>query len=102
MALQTTTTIKIGEIAITNFSNLKITQKIHGHHSFSFEVRQDLLVDELKSVMPVSQQLYGERISIEAKPIPGLDDLMVMKNPNDYIMQFYGVVTKVKLQKSRI
>ncbi|MFC0781287.1 type IV secretion protein Rhs, partial [Flavobacterium sp. HJSW_4] len=25
-----------------------------------------------------------------------------MKNPNDYIMQFYGVVTKVKLQKSRI
>jgi len=102
MALQTTTTIKIGEIVITNFSNLKIIQKIHDHHSFSFEVRQDLLVAEFKSAMPLSQQLYGEKISVEVRPIPGLEDLMVMKNPNDYIMQFYGVIAKVKLQKSRI
>lgn len=102
MALQTNTTIKIGQTSITNFNNLKIIQKIHDHHTFSFEIRQDLFVEEFKSVMPFSQQLYGEKISIEVKPIPGLDDLMVMQNPNDYIMQFYGVVTKVKLQKSRI
>ncbi|GAA3757723.1 phage baseplate assembly protein V [Flavobacterium ginsengiterrae] len=102
MALQTNTTIKIGQTSITNFNNLKIIQKIHDHHTFSFEIRQDLFVEEFKSVMPFSQQLYGEKISIEVKPIPGLDDLMVIQNPNDYIMQFYGVVTKVKLQKSRI
>lgn len=101
MALQTVTTIKIGETIITNFSKLKIIQKIHDHHSFSIEVRQDLLVEEFKSVMPVSQQLYGENISIEIKPLPGLDDLMIETNPNDYIMQFYGVVMNVKIKKSR-
>lgn len=101
MALQTVTTIKIGETIITNFSKLEIIQKIHDHHSFSIEVRQDLLVEEFKSVMPVSQQLSGEKISIEIKPLPGLDDLMINTNPNDYIMQFYGVVTNVKIQKSR-
>lgn len=101
MALQTVTTIKIGETIITNFSKLKIIQKIHDHHSFSIEVRQDLIVEEFKSVMPVSQQLYGENISIEIKPFPGLDDLMIDRNPNDYIMQFYGIVTNVKIQKSR-
>jgi type VI secretion system secreted protein VgrG len=100
MALQTTTTIKIGETIITNFCRLKVNQKIHDHHTFSLEVRQDILVDEFKSVMPVSQQLYGEKVSIEIKPIPDLDDLMVITNPKDYIMQFYGVVTKVKLRKS--
>jgi type VI secretion system secreted protein VgrG len=101
MALQTTTTIKIGETVITNFSRLKVNQKIHDHHTFSLEVRQDILVDEFKSVMPVSQQLYGEKVSIEIKPIADLDDLMVITNPKDYIMQFYGIVTKVKLRKSR-
>lgn len=101
MALQTVTTIKIGETIIANFSKLKIIQKIHDHHSFSIEVRQDLLVEEFKSVMPVSQQLYGENISIEIKPLPGLDDLMIETNPNDYILQFYGVVMNVKIKKSR-
>ncbi|WET01689.1 contractile injection system protein, VgrG/Pvc8 family [Flavobacterium sp. YJ01] len=101
MALQTVTTIKIGETIITNFSKLEIIQKIHDHHSFSIEVRQDLLVEEFKSVMPVSQQLSGEKVSIEIKPLPGLDDLMINTNPNDYIMQFYGVVTNIKIQKSR-
>ncbi|MFH6961918.1 phage baseplate assembly protein V [Flavobacterium plurextorum] len=101
MALQTVTTIKIGETTITNFSKLKIIQKIHDHHSFSIAVRQDLLVEEFKSVMPASQRLYGEKISIEIKPLPGLDDLMIDANPNHYIMQFYGVVTNVRIQKSR-
>lgn len=101
MALQTVTTIKIGETTITNFSKLKIIQKIHDHHSFSIAVRQDLLVEEFKSVMPASQRLYGEKISIEIKPLPGLDDLMIDTNPNHYIMQFYGVVTNVRIQKSR-
>lgn len=100
MALQTHTTIKIGEKTIRNFSGLKIVQKIHDHHTFTLQIRQDTLVDEFKSVMPVSQQLIGERISIEIKPIPDLDDLMIITNPKDYIMQFYGIVTKVKLQKS--
>lgn len=101
MALQTVTTIKIGKTTITNFSKLKIIQKIHDHHSFSIAVRQDLLVEEFKSVMPASQRLYGEKISIEIKPLPGLDDLMIDANPNHYIMQFYGVVTNVRIQKSR-
>lgn len=101
MALQTVTTIKIGETIITNFSKLKIIQKIHDHHSFSIQVRQDLLVEEFKSVMPVSQQLNGEKISIEIRPLPGLGDLMIDTNPNDYIMQFYGIVTNVRIQKSR-
>jgi type VI secretion system secreted protein VgrG len=101
MALQTTTTIKIGQTIITNFSSLKITQKIHDHHTFSIKVRQHLLVDEFKSVMPVSQQLSGENISIEIKPLPGLNDLMIITSPKDYIMQFYGIVTKVKSNKSR-
>ena len=102
MALQTTTTIKIGEIAITNFSNLKIIQNIHDHHTFSVELRQDLFVEEFKSVMPFSQKLYGEKISIEIKPIEGLEDLIIGADSKDYIMQFYGIVTEVKLQKSRI
>ncbi|MGN8177127.1 contractile injection system protein, VgrG/Pvc8 family [Flavobacterium sp. 22076] len=102
MALQTITTIKVGEIRITNFNKLKIFQTIHDHHTFSFEVRQDLLVDEFKSVMPFSQKLYGEKISIEIKPIDGLEDLMIGADLKHYTMQFYGVVTKVKLKKSRV
>jgi type VI secretion system secreted protein VgrG len=100
MALQTHTTIKIGEKLIRNFSGLKVVQKIHDHHTFTLQIRQDTLVDEFKSVMPVSQQLMGEKISIEIKPIPDLDDLMIITNPKDYIMQFYGIITKVNLQKS--
>ena len=102
MALQTVTTIKVGEIQITNFSGLEIIQTIHDHHSFSFQVRQDLLVEQLRSVMPFSQQLYGEKISIEIKPIDGLEDLMIGADPDDYVLHFYGVVTEVELQKSRI
>ena len=99
MALQTNTTIKIGKILINNFSNLKIIQNIHDHHIFSVELRQDLLVEEFRSVMPFSQQLYGEKVSIEIKPIEGIDDLLLSTNPNDYILQFYGIVDEVKLQK---
>ena len=102
MALQTNTTIKIGETIIRNFTKLIVNQKIHNHHTFSLEIRTDLLVDEFKSVMPTSQNLSGEKVSIEIKPIPNLDDLMIITNPNDYIMQFYGIVTKVRIQKSRI
>ncbi|MBF4515639.1 type IV secretion protein Rhs [Flavobacterium sp. ANB] len=102
MALQTDTTIKIGETIIRNFSRLAIIQKIHDHHSFTLEVRKDLLVDEFKSVMPVSQQLSGAKISIEIIPAKGLDDLMIIQNPKDYVMQFYGVITKVNFQKSNI
>jgi type VI secretion system secreted protein VgrG len=102
MALQTITTIKIGETIIKNFSHLKINQEIHDHHTFSVEVRRDILVNELQSVMPVSQNLVGEKISIEIKAIPDLDDLMVVTNPKDYIMQFYGIVTDINMQKSRV
>lgn len=102
MALQTNTTIKIGEIVIKNFSHLQINQEIHEHHRFSVEVRHDLLVSEFESVMPVSQRLSGEKISIEIKAVPDLDDLMVVTNPQDYIMQFYGIVTKVTMRKSCI
>jgi type VI secretion system secreted protein VgrG len=101
MALQTNTTIKIGETVVTNFSHLQINQEIHDHHTFSLEMRHDLLVSEFESVMPVSQKLSGEKISIEIKAIPDLDDLMVITNPQDYIMQFYGIVTKVTMRKSR-
>jgi type VI secretion system secreted protein VgrG len=102
MALQTVTTIKIGETIIKNFSHLEVNQNIHDHHTFSVEVRQDILVSESESVMPVSQQLAGEKISIEIKAIPDLDDHMVVKNPKDYVMQFYGIVTKVTMRKSRV
>jgi len=102
MALQTITNIKIGEIRIANFNKLEVFQTIHDHHTFSFEVRQDLLVEEFKSVMPFSQKLYGEKISIEIKPIEGLEDLIIGADSKDYIMQFYGIVTEVKLQKSRL
>ncbi len=101
MSLQVQSIIKIGKTTITNFSNLKIEQKIHDHHTFSVEIRQDLLVNELDSVMPFSQQLYGEKVSIEIKPISGIEDLLIIKDPKDYLFQFYGVVTQLKLQKSR-
>ncbi|PAM91423.1 hypothetical protein B4N84_28365 [Flavobacterium sp. IR1] len=101
MALQTNVTIKIGDITITNFSNLKINQEIHAHNTFSVEVRQDFLVSEFKSVMPVSLGLYGEKVTIEIKPIEGLEDLMVFTNRNDYILHFSGIVTKIKTRKSR-
>ncbi|OXA91235.1 contractile injection system protein, VgrG/Pvc8 family [Flavobacterium hercynium] len=101
MALQTSTTITIGDITIDNFSNLKINQEIHSHNTFSVEIRQDLLVSEFKSVMPVSQRLYGEKVTIEIKPIEGLDDLMIISNRNDYVLHFSGIVTKIKTQKSR-
>ncbi|OXA94734.1 contractile injection system protein, VgrG/Pvc8 family [Flavobacterium hercynium] len=101
MALQTNTKIKIGEITITNFSNLIINQEIHAHNTFSVEVRQDLLVLEYKSVMPVSQRLYGEKVTIEVKPIDGLDDLLLFNNRNDYALHFSGIVTKIKTRKSR-
>ncbi|OXA85886.1 type VI secretion system Vgr family protein [Flavobacterium hercynium] len=102
MALQTTTTIKIGETVIKNFSHLQVNQEIHDHHTFSIEVRHDILVREFQSVMPVSQKLVGEKISIEIKAIPDLDDLMVVKSPKDYVMQFYGIVTEISMQKSRV
>ncbi|PAM94563.1 type IV secretion protein Rhs [Flavobacterium sp. IR1] len=102
MALQTTTTIKIGDTVIKNFSHLQVNQEIHDHHTFSIEVRHDILVREFQSVMPVSQKLVGEKISIEIKAIPDLDDLMVVKSPKDYIMQFYGIVTEISMQKSRV
>ncbi|MFD1603398.1 contractile injection system protein, VgrG/Pvc8 family [Flavobacterium artemisiae] len=101
MALQTTTTIKIGETIIKNFSHLEINQQIHDHHTFSIEIRNDLLVGEYESAMPVSQKLSGEKISIEIKAIPDLDDVLLITNPKDYIMQFYGIVTKVTMRKSR-
>ena len=102
MALQTDTTIKIGETIIRNFSHLQINQEIHDHHTFSLEIRTDILVDEFKSVMPASQNISGEKISIEIKPIPDLDDLMIIANPKDYILQFSGIVTNVRMRKSRI
>lgn len=102
MALQTITIIKIGETIIKNFSHLQINQEIHDHHTFSVEVRHDILVNQLQSVMPISQKLIGEKISIEIKAIPDLDDLMVVTNPKDYIMQFYGIVTEISMQKSRV
>lgn len=98
MSLQTNTTIKIGKILINNFSNLKIIQN-SGPSYFSVELRQDLLIEEFKSVMPFSQQLYGEKVSIKIKPIEGIDDLLLSRNPNDYILHFYGIVDEVKLQK---
>jgi len=101
MALQTSTTIKIGDIIIDNFSNLKINQDIHAHNTFSVEVRQDLLVPEFKSVMPVSQRLYGEKVIIEVKPAEGLEDLLFFNNRNDYVLHFSGIVTKIKTRKSR-
>jgi len=52
--------------------------------------------------MPVSQRYFGEKISIDIKPLPGLDDLMIISNPNDYILQFSGIVTNIKLKKSRV
>lgn len=102
MALQTITIIKIGQTVITNFTSLKVVQKIHDHHTFSLEVRQDLLVDEFQSVMPVSHQLYGEKISIEIKPLDGLNDRMIIADPKNYIMQFYGIVAGVSIKKSSI
>lgn len=102
MALQTDTTIKIGETIIKNFSHLHINQDIHNHHTFSIEVRQDLLVDEFESVMPISEKLTSEKINIEIKAVPDLDDLMIIASPSDYVMQFYGIITKVTLRKSRI
>ncbi|MEP6804397.1 MAG: phage baseplate assembly protein V, partial [Flavobacterium sp.] len=102
MALQINTTLKIGGKTIGNFTDLIIGQKIHEHNTFSLKVRRDLLVEELRSVMPVSLDLSGQRISIEVKPIPNLDDLMVIANPQDYIMRFYGVVTEVMSVKSTI
>ncbi|MBS7230988.1 type IV secretion protein Rhs [Flavobacterium psychroterrae] len=102
MALQINTTLKIGGKIIGNFTNLIIDQKIHEHNTFSLKVRKDLLVEELRSVMPASLDLSGQRISIEVKPIPNLDDLMVIASPQDYIMRFYGVVTEVMSVKSTI
>ena len=102
MALNTDTTIKIGDIIIRNFSHLEINQVIHDHHTFSIEVRQDILVGEFESVMPVTQNLSAAKVSIEIKVIADLDDLMVVSNPKDYIMQFSGIVTKVSMRKSRI
>lgn len=102
MALQTITTIKIGETVIKNFSHLQINQEIHDHHTFSIEVRKDILVDEFESVMPVTQELSAAKISIEIMAIPDLDDLMVVTNPKDYIMQFSGVVTRVSMRKSNV
>lgn len=101
MALNTDTTIRIGETVIRNFSQLHINQEIHKHHTFSVEVRQDILVKEYESVMAVTQKLTSQKISIEIKPIPDLDDLMIITNPKDYMMQFYGVVNKVRMRKSR-
>ncbi|MBS7229584.1 hypothetical protein KHA90_00985 [Flavobacterium psychroterrae] len=102
MALQTTTTIKIGELVVHNFSHLKIVQKIHAHHKFSFEIGQELLETKFQSNVPASGNLKGQRISIEIKAIPELDDLMLVENKNDYTLQFYGIVDKVRMRKSTL
>ncbi|MEP6805535.1 MAG: type IV secretion protein Rhs, partial [Flavobacterium sp.] len=101
MALQTTTTIKIGDTIVKNFTHLEINQEIHDHHTFSIELRQDLLVGEFESNLPVSQNLSAEKVSIEIKPMSDLD-LTDVENHNDYILHFYGVVTNVSMRKSRV
>ncbi|MEP6804274.1 MAG: contractile injection system protein, VgrG/Pvc8 family, partial [Flavobacterium sp.] len=102
MALQTTTTIKTGELVIHNFSHLKIVQKIHAHHTFSFEIGQELLETKFQSNVPASRNLKGQRISIEIKAIPELDDVMLIEDKNDYTLQFYGIIDKVRMRKSTL
>lgn len=99
MALPTDTTIKIGDLRIHNFNHLEIIQKIHDHHTFTLEIAQDLLETKFKSAMPAAENLMGQRISIEIKPIENFEDPMIFSNPEDYIMQFSGVIQETLLKK---
>lgn len=98
MALPTDTIIRIGELVVHNFSHLEIIQKIHDHHTFTLEIAQDLLETKFKSAMPAAENLMGQRISIEIKPIQNFDDPMILANPKDYIMQFSGIIQEAVLK----
>lgn len=99
MALPTDTIITIGELVIHNFSHLEIIQKIHDHHTFTLEIPQELLETNFESTMPAAENLMGQRISIEIKPIANFDDPMIFANPSDYIMQFSGIIEETVLKK---
>lgn len=102
MALPTDTTIKIGKLLIENFSRLEIVQQIHEHHVFTLEIGQDLLETKFQSAVPASQNLMGQEINIEIKPIPDLDSLKLLDNKEFYSMQFNGIIKAVELKKSTI
>ena len=102
MALPTDTTIKIGKLLIENFSRLEIVQQIHEHHVFTLEIGQDLLETKFQSAVPASQNLMGQEINIEIKPIPDLDSLKLLANKEFYSMQFNGIIKAVELKKSTI
>lgn len=102
MALPTDTTIKIGKLLIENFSRLEIVQQIHEHHVFTLEIGQDLLETKFQSAVPASQNLMGQEINIEIKPIPDFDSLKLLANKEFYSMQFNGIIKAVELKKSTI
>lgn len=101
MALPTDTTIKIGKLLIENFSRLEIVQQIHEHHVFTLEIGQDLLETKFQSAVPASQNLMGQEINIEIKPIPDLDSLKLLANKEFYSMQFNGIIKAVELKNRR-
>ena len=91
MALQTTTTLFIGELEIPVFKRITLHQQIDAHHLLELVCRMDVLEDLSLSLGESSKNFLGETLTIQTQ---SLDAFGGYKE-----LEFKGVVTQVKTIK---
>ncbi|MEM5541102.1 hypothetical protein WNY60_15480, partial [Olleya sp. AS48] len=91
MALQTTTTLFIGELEISAFKRIMLHQQIDAHHMLELVCRMDVLEDLSLSLGESSKNFLGETLTIQTR---SLDAFGGYKE-----LEFKGVVTQVKTIK---
>ena len=91
MALQTTTTLFIGELEISAFKRITLHQQIDAHHMLELVCRMDVLEDLSLSLGESSKNFLGETLTIQTR---SLDAFGGYKE-----LEFKGVVTQVKTIK---
>ncbi len=92
MALQTDLTIRIGELTITSFLHLQLSQNIDDHHELSLECREDEVVFHDPAVQGNYQKLIGQKLLITMRASNNL-----FSGNTGY---FKGIITSVKARNS--
>ncbi|MGS2764000.1 type VI secretion system Vgr family protein [Sinomicrobium sp. M5D2P9] len=92
MALQTELTIKIGELRMTSFLRMELTQNIDDHHELTIECREDEIYLQNPELHGNYQKLIGEKILVTMQATDGM-----FSTSTGY---FKGVVTMVKSRNS--
>ncbi|RNL85960.1 hypothetical protein ED312_11935 [Sinomicrobium pectinilyticum] len=92
MALQTDLSIKIGELRMTSFLRMELTQNIDDHHELTIECREDEIYLQNPELYGNYQKLIGEKILVTMQATDGM-----FSTSTGY---FKGVVTRVKSKNS--